>query len=173
MRKSNFAFHNINKNEKNSDYSSNVNILNNLQDNENKINKNLNYQEKLDMNNIIRNGTNDENREHLIVRKSLKGSPHNFNKNKAQFNNNVDKDENFSNIINLVNLNTKRGSFGQINPLNNFVYKLNTGNTYSNIHINNISYNSSKNHNENKNGQKRNSFSNKKIISSTSNSFLR
>jgi hypothetical protein len=167
MRKrSNFAFHNLkDKNEQNSDFSTNVNLLNNLNNNNN-INKSINSKVKLGINQNIINGNIDENRNKNSVRKSFKESPQIFSKRKTQFNG--DKDETFSNIINFVNQDLKKGSFGQINPLNNFVYKINSGNTYSSIHKNNISYNSSKNQNGYKNVNRRNSFSKRKIISSSS-----
>lgn len=141
--------------------------------NEYQLDIHINSKESPNNNPLIKNGINDENRDKVLIRKPFKDSPQIVNKNKPQTSMNTDREENFSNIIKFVNQNQQRGSLGQINPLNNFVYKINTGNTYSNIHKNNISYNSSKNQNEQKNGNKRNSFSNKKIISSTSKILLK
>jgi len=176
IKKSNFAFQNIKeKNEQNSDYSTNMNILNNLNNNKDQINNlnsnnnfynyNNNLSEKQEFFSNIKNGNNEENKFKTTTKKSWKESPVIYTKKKTQINLNADRDETFSNIINFVNQDLKRGSLGQNNMLNNFIYKLNTGNTYSSLHKNNISYNSAKNQIDSKNlNNKRNSFSNKKII---------
>jgi hypothetical protein len=68
-----------------------------------------------------------------------------------------------------VNQDPRRNSFNQTNQLNNFLHKHNTGNTYSSIHKNNISYNSSKNQIESKLlNAKKNSLNNKVIMESIS-----
>lgn len=159
-------------NEQNSDLSSNINFLNKINSCNNNINKNTNSKEKQEKNQLIRNGNYDENRNKNTFTKSYNESPQFFNKKKTNTNLNSDKDETFSNIIKFANQDP-RGSFGQINPLKNFFYKVNSGNTYSSIHKDNISYNSVKNHNnENKNGKKPNKFSNNNQKSSFSKSIF-
>lgn len=134
----------------------------------NYITKSIKSKERQEINEELVNGNDDEKKIQNSVKKSFKETPLIMSKKKTQLNLNSDKDETFSNIINFVNQDLRRGSNNQTIPLNNFVYKINSGNTYSSIHKSNISYNSSKNVNENKNANKRNSFSNKKMILSAS-----
>lgn len=162
--------HYNNKNDQNSDYSTNMNILNNLNMNTNNISNNYNYINSnpnknfrnaidyiLDVNNndssnynsnnnIIKNGINSNDASQIKInnknmqRKSTKDSNHLLKSNKKTQIYLNDKEGN----NNFLNLDDNKRLLSGMNTVNNTNYKNNSGNTYYKIHKNNINENKDK-----------------------------